>query len=384
MLDARLDLLPSAPRPLVHRARVRFHHGTAEILARVVLLEDSGAIETSAHDTDSAPEATRAASIEPGGGRLVQLRLEQPVTALPGDHFIIRSYSPQVTIGGGIIVDAAPEKHRRSNRSAHARLKELEGAELDGLISAFVEMAGLRAMTVPELAARTGATDEQLAGAIRKLAAAGSVSEVSTSPMTLISAGALKDLEDRVMDLLKEHHRREPLSLGLGREEVRERVFGDLRPDIFKSIVSRLAESGKVVIDREAMRLASHRMDLSAADAAHKQRLEAAFKNAGLQAGTLDDAASAAGVSPELARKLYNLLAAEKRVLRIDDFVFHVDSIEKLKERVRAQKAVSARIDVAVFKEMTGGLTRKYAIPLLEYLDRERITRRVGNEREIL
>src|SRR5262249_3877097 len=164
----------------------------------------------------------------------------------------------------------------------------------------------------------------------------------STSPMTLISAGALKDLEDRVMDLLKEHHRREPLSLGLGREEVRERVFGDLKPDIFKSIVSRLAESGKVVIDREAIGRAAHRMDLSAADAGHKQRLEAAFKNAGLQAGTLDDAASAAGVSPELARKLYNLLAAEKRVLRIDDFVFHVDSIEKLKERVRAQKAVSA------------------------------------------
>jgi selenocysteine-specific elongation factor len=381
MVDARFHLLPSAPRPLVHRARVRFHHGTSEVLARVVLLEGG---EGSAETESSARETSRTLAIEPGNSRLVQLRLEKPVTALPGDHFILRSYSPQVTIGGGVILDARPEKHRKSARSAYDRLSELENADFDKQIAAFVEMAGLHAMTLPELAARTGATDEQLAKAIARQVSAGLVLEVSNSPATLMSAPALKQLESRVVGLLEDHHRREPLSLGLGREEVRERVFGDLRPEIFRSIVSRLAEGGKIVVERDSMRLASHRMALSATDAAHKQRLEATFKNAGLQAGTLDEAAKSAGVSPDLARKLYNLLAAEKRVLRIDDFVFHADSIEKLKERVRAQKAIGSRIDVAVFKEITGGLTRKYAIPLLEYLDRERVTRRIGNEREIL
>jgi selenocysteine-specific elongation factor len=381
MVDARLHLLPSAPRPLVHRARVRFHHGTSEVLARVVLLEGG---EGSAESGTSGREPGRNLAIEPGNSRLVQLRLEKPVTALPGDHFILRSYSPQVTIGGGVILDARPEKHRKSARSAYDRLSELEHADFDSKIAAFVEMAGLHAMTLPELAARTGATDEQLAKAIARQVSAGLVLEVSNSPATLMSAPALKQLETRVVGLLEDHHRREPLSLGLGREEVRERVFGDLKPEIVRSIVSRLAEGGKIVVERDSMRLASHRMALSATDAAHKQRLEATFKNAGLQAGTLDEAAKSAGVSPDLARKLYNLLAAEKRVLRIDDFVFHADSIEKLKERVRAQKAISSRIDVAVFKEITGGLTRKYAIPLLEYLDRERVTRRVGNEREIL
>ena len=381
MVDARLHLLPSAPRPLVHRARVRFHHGTSEVLARVVLLEGG---ERSTESGTSGREPGRNLAIEPGNSRLVQLRLEKPVTALPGDHFILRSYSPQVTIGGGVILDAQPEKHRKSARSAYDRLSELEHADFDKQIAAFVEMAGLHAMTLPELAARTGATDEQLAKAIARQVSAGVVLEVSNSPATLMSAPALKQLETRVVGLLEDHHRREPLSLGLGREEVRERVFGNLKPEIVRSIVSRLAEGGKIVVERDSMRLASHRMALSATDAAHKQRLEAAFKNAGLQAGTLDEAAKSAGVSPDLARKLYNLLAAEKRVLRIDDFVFHADSIEKLKERVRAQKAISSRIDVAVFKEITGGLTRKYAIPLLEYLDRERVTRRVGNEREIL
>jgi len=382
MVDARLHLLPSAPRPLVHRARVRFHHGTSEVLARVVLLEGD---DTSAEGEKTADqEMSSNLVIEPGASRLVQMRLEKPVTALPGDHFIVRSYSPQVTIGGGVILDARPEKHRRSARSAHGRLAELERGDFENRISAFVEMAGLHAMAVPELAARTGSTDEQLTRAVARLVAAGLVVEVSSSPVTLMSAQALRQLEARVVTLLEEHHRREPLSLGLGREEVRERVFGDLRPEVVRSIVTRLAEGGKIVVERDTMRLASHRMALSVADAAHKERLEATFKNAGLQPGTLDDAARAAGVSPDLARKLYNLLAAEKRVLRIDDFVFHADSIQRLKQRVQAQKARSPRIDVAIFKEITGGLTRKYAIPLLEYLDRERITRRVGNEREIL
>ncbi|HEX8184132.1 MAG TPA: SelB C-terminal domain-containing protein, partial [Blastocatellia bacterium] len=109
-----------------------------------------------------------------------------------------------------------------------------------------------------------------------------------------------------------------------------------------------------------------------------------AFKAAGLQAGTIEEVAASAGIKTELARKLYTLLAAEHRIVRVGDLVFHADSIEDLKSRVRAQKSVNPRMDVAIFKEITGGLTRKHAIPLLEFLDRERITRRVGNEREIL
>ena len=131
-------------------------------------------------------------------------------------------------------------------------------------------------------------------------------------------------------------------------------------------------------------RNASHKLALTDEDAAAKQALEAAFKGAGLQAGTLEEIAASAGIKIDRARKLYNLLAAERRVQRVGDFVFHVDAIEDLKSRVQAQKSINPRIDIAVFKEITGGLTRKYAIPLLEFLDHERITRRVGNEREIL
>ena len=370
MIDARLDLLTTAPRPLTHRARVRLHHGTVEVMARVAMLR--------------AEQATGLPYIEPGSSALVQLRLEEPITALPGDRFIIRSYSPQVTIGGGVILDGLPEKHRIRDTVARAQLERLEAADEVERARLFIEMAGARAMSAGELAARTGATDEQIANFARALTQSGRVIEVASAPLLLLSKESNDLLAARVVESLAEHHKREPLSLGLSREEARERIFTNLKPEIFRAVIARLASQGRVTAERDTLRLASHKLALTDEDAAAKQALEAAFKAAGFQAGTLEETAASAGVKIDRARKLYNLLAAERRVQRVGDFVFHVDAIEDLKSRVQARKSISPKIDIAVFKEITGGLTRKYAIPLLEFLDHERITRRVGNEREIL
>jgi selenocysteine-specific elongation factor len=245
-------------------------------------------------------------------------------------------------------------------------------------------MAGSRGAGEADIAARTGATDEQIAGATRELIGNGRLLEVSATPLVLLSAESYREVSGRVLEMLAEHHRREPLSLGLSREEVRDRVFGQLRPEIFRAVIARLVQEGKVAAERDALKSAAHRPELTDSDETVKKALEAAFKSAGLQAGTLEETAAGIGTRIELARKLYTLLTAERRLVRIGDFVFHIESIDDLKARVRARKTVNPKIDVAVFKEITGGLTRKYAIPLLEYLDRERITRRVGNEREIL
>lgn len=366
MVDARLLLLPSAGKPLANRARVRFHHGTAEVMARMLLLE---------------PPST---AIEPGQSQLVQLRLEEPIAALPGDRFIIRSYSPQITIGGGQIIDPIPEKHRTADKSASMNLERLERADPIERTAIFVEMAGKRAMTAAEIAARTGATDEQIEEAARALTASGRIIAASTAPLTLISKRAYDQLAEEVLAALSDHHRREPLALGISREELRERVFGGLRPEVFRTVIARLSEEGKIAAERDLIRLSSHRPDPTGANRDAKARLEATLREAGLQALTLEEAARSANIPTDLARKLCNLLAAEGRLIKIADFLFHSDSIEDLKSRLRAHKSISNRIDVAAFKEITGGLTRKYAIPLLEYLDRERITRRIGNEREIL
>jgi selenocysteine-specific elongation factor len=355
-------------------------------MARVVILRGSGFRVSSSglEDSERGTLNSERGFISPGESEIVQLRLEQRIAALPGDRFIVRSYSPQVTIGGGVIIDPLPQKHRIKDAIARKDLEQLEDASPGERLAVFVEMSGAQAMTRAEIAARTGATDEQIEATTAELVANGRVLEVTRSPLVLISTESYTALADKVTQMLRDHHRREPLSLGLSREEVREQVFGQVRPEVFRAVIARLAEKGEVAAERESLRLASHRPALTGADDTAKRALEAAFKSSGLQAGTLEETAAAAGVKSDLARKLYPLLVAERRVVRIGDFVFHSDSIDDLKSRVQALKRINPRIDVAVFKEITGGLSRKHAIPLLEYLDRERITRRVGNEREIL
>jgi selenocysteine-specific elongation factor len=359
-------------------------------MARVVVLKGSGfrlvgsGLEDESQNAELGTRKSERGFIEPGESALVQLRLEEPMTALPGDRFIIRSYSPQVTIGGGVIVDGLAEKHRIRDTAARGWLDRLTDADLAERIATFIEMSGIHAMTQAEIAARTGASDEQIGAITKELLRTGRVFEVNAAPLVLLSGESYRELEAGLVEMLAEHHRREPLSLGLSREQVRDRIFGQVRPEIFRAVVASLAEEGKIAAERDALRLTSHRLALTDSDATAKETLETAFKRSGLQGRTLEETAATAGLKIELARKLYNLIAAEKRVIRIGDFVFHADSIEDLKSRVRARKPLNPKMDVAVFKEITGGLTRKYAIPLLEYLDRERITRRTGNDREIL
>ncbi|HKF56603.1 MAG TPA: selenocysteine-specific translation elongation factor [Blastocatellia bacterium] len=390
LLDARLNLLPSANRPLSQRARVRLHHGTAEIMARVVILEGD-ILEDDARpgegpgtagdftDADMKP----AKKIEPGASGLVQFRLETPVTALPGDRFIIRSYSPQVTIGGGTIIDALPQKHRVRSPAPRV-LEKLERADAVERVAILLEMAGSSGLTLGEIVCRTGATDAQMANARAVLVDTSRAADVPGSSPALIASTAVHEICDRVVSFLEEHHRSEPLSLGPSREEVRDRFFNGVRAEVFRTIIQRLVDSGTVAAERDALRMASHRPALGEAEAEAKRKFEDSLNSAGLKAGTIEETAAAAGVPIDLARKLYTLMAAERRVQKLGDLVFLTDALDQLKSAVKARKAVNPKMDVAVFKELTGGLSRKHAIPLLEYLDRERVTRRVGNEREIL
>jgi len=354
-------------------------------MARVVILEGDERPSEGPGAAGSFTEAEMKSSkkIEPGASGLVQFRLETPVTALPGDHFIIRSYSPQMTIGGGTIVDALPQKHRVRS-PAPAILERLERADAAERVAILLEMAGSSGLTLGEIVSRTGATDAQMVKARAFLVDTGRAVDVPGSSPALIASTAVREISDRVVSFLEGHHRSEPLSLGPSREEVRDRFFNGVRAEVFRTIIQRLVDSRTVAAEREALRMASHRPALGEAEAEAKRKLEDSLNSAGLKAGTIEETATAAGVPIDLARKLYTLLAAERRVQKLGDLVFLTDTLDQLKSAVRARKAISPKMDVSVFKELTGGLTRKHAIPLLEYLDRERVTRRVGNEREIL
>lgn len=369
MLDARLELLASAPQPLRNRTRVRFHLGTAEILARVVLL-----------DCDE---------LRPGQSALAQFRLERPTFALPDDRFIIRRYSPQITIGGGLVLDALPAKHP-SYRPDSARsqaiidqLVRLETGDQAARVLVWVEAGREHGMTTNELAARSGFSDERLDQVVANLLQHQQLVEVSAPSRYLVSAPTFAALKSKMNELLAEFHRANPLLAGMSREELRTRLSPGTKGDFSAALVARLIQEPEFTAEREWVRLTSHQVTLSPQEAKQQEQLLAAIKEAGYQALTLDEAAGRLRLDMGLARKLLQLFLNQGQVIRLGDLLFHAPLIRELMEKVRAQKAVSEKLDVASFKQITG-VTRKYAIPLLEYLDRQGVTRRVGNDRIIL
>lgn len=369
LLDVNLELIDSAPRPLKTRARVRLHLGTAEVLARVVL-----------------PGRTELA---PGSTAFAQLRLETTAAALPGDRFIIRSYSPSMTIGGGAVIDPHPQKHRARDSARRIELLEkLSSADEIERIALFIEAAGERGMSHEALAARTGSTDETIRRAAESLTKSRRAVAASNSPLLLISKEASEGLARGVRELLKDFHRRLPLESGMAREEVRERLFDGLHPDIFRSIVSALSERNEIVADKDLLRLASHRVALSETEQAALDHLASSFVQAALQPVSLDEAVSDAAASFDIdlprMQRFAQMLVNSGDLVKVADLVFHKSALENVRDILRSYKAEHGpRIDVGVFKDLTG-VSRKYAIPLLEYMDRQRVTRRVGDAREIM
>jgi selenocysteine-specific elongation factor len=369
IVDALVGVLPDATRPLRTRQRVRVHHGTAEVLARVAALEESG-------------------EIAPGSAGLVQLRLESPVVALPGDRFIIRTYSPQHTVAGGEILDAHAEKHRgRERTAARERLAALSGADRASRLAFFVESARERGLPRAEAATRTGWRDDVLDAASAEARSRGVLIEAEG---VLVGSHVFRGLLRAAIEEVEAHHRREPLSRGLARETLRERVFARVAPELFRAALKGAEEEGLLVSERELVRASGHSLDLSPADAATRDRLESIYRDAALEAPTLEEAFARAGGEGgrrEHLRKILQLLLDSGALVRVrEDLLFHREALERLVAALRdyaASHGPERLIDVAAFKELSG-VSRKYAIPLLEYFDRERVTRRAGDRRIIL
>ncbi|HEY0003932.1 MAG TPA: selenocysteine-specific translation elongation factor [Pyrinomonadaceae bacterium] len=369
MIDVRLDVLKTAPRPLRSRARVRVHLGAAEVLARVRVLDGTG-------------------EIGPGASGFAQLRLEAPVAALPGERFIIRSYSPAQTIAGGRVLDPLAAKHRgREAVLVRSRLNALADADHPTWLAYFVTTARERGLNLQDLRARTGWLDEVLDRNIKQAVALGLVLEAEG---LVLSRASFDELARAALEAVLDHHRREPLSRGMMRETLRERHFAHAAPEAFRAVLASLEQEGLLVSDKEIVRAAGHSLKLSQTDAALRERLETIYRQAALAAPTLEEALEeAAGPKSvrEHGRKIFQLLLDSGILVRVQpELFFHREALDQLKGRLREYAAAhepERLIDVAAFKELAG-VSRKYAIPLLEYLDRERITRRAGDKRLIL
>jgi len=368
IVDAWIDVLPGASRAVRSRSRVRFHIGATEVLGRVRVLGSS--------------------SVEPGSGGLAQLRLEAPVVAVHGDRFILRSYSPAETIAGGVIVDPFATKHRgREMDHALELLRLLMRDERAAKFEGFVRAAGIRGLRLADLAAATGWTSEVLAAVAAEVQKHGSVIEVGG---LYIARDSLDRLSAALIAELDRHHKREPLARGMLRETLREKVFTHSAPELFNGVLARLEGEGKVVSEKDIVRSSTHSVGLSNKDVELSNRIEQIYFAAGVEAPSLDDAMTKANVPAAQraqARKLLQLLLDDRKLVRIQgDMFMHSKVIEALKTKLltyASQHEPDRLIDVPAFKDLAG-VSRKYAIPLLEYFDREQTTRRAGDKRLIL
>ncbi len=367
--DAVVELLDDA-KPLRHGARVRFHHGTSELLGRVALSSAGGA---------DAPAAEAGA----GATAHARLRLEAPAVLTRGDRFILRAYSPSITIGGGVVVDPHPPRGAIRTPAGRARFRRLDPARRDeqDVVAAFVEERGALGLPSAALASRAGLTPAASHAAIDSLEKDARIRRVGD---LLVSAAIVDDRARRLIAALEAHHAAQPLSDGIPREEARDRIVGRAAPEVFDFIVESLVAGGTIVA-RDRLALAGHRISLSPEEARAQTTLEKVYRDAGLAPPDLKSAAAEAGVDAAVAERMGRLLIRQKSLVKLDDLLFHADALASLKAGVRALKSgtAPARVDVAAFKERYG-ISRKYAIPLLEYLDRERITRRVGDSRVVL
>jgi selenocysteine-specific elongation factor len=348
--DAAIEMLPDAQ--LRHGQRVRFHHGTSELLGRVALAGERG---------------------------FARLRLEGPAVLTRGDRFVLRRYSPAVTIGGGLVLDPAPARSPIRTPAAAERFRRLSGSDRDAAM-VFVEERRASGIARGRLASRAGLTESAFKTTVDALVGDGTIVVAGDEVFDL---SVVRALEQRLVDAVAEHHRANPLAEGLPREEARARFFSLASAALFDDVVRRLIEGGRLA-GRDRLAQPGRGVTMTQEEVRTQDALVRIYRDAGLAPPDLTTAAGAAGVPATVAERVSKVLLRQKTLVKLDTLLFHTEALDGLKREIGALKAKpGARVDVAGFKERYG-ISRKYAIPLLEWLDRERVTKRVGDARVIL
>ncbi len=362
-IDVRLELLPSA-RKIKPGTRVHFHAGTVETIAEIFL-----------HGEKELP---------PGGSAFANLKLQDEVLVLPGDRFIVRLFSPVVTIGGGAVLDPLVRRPMLKDMGRAAFLATLERGSREEILSSMTERA-LLGLGHDEIVARTAWTEKEIHEAATNISSSGRVKIVSTEPSLLVSGKLFEEVRKKILEKVDKFQKENPLSPGMMREDLRASLGRRVRNETFRAALEELAAQKKLDAHGELVKKAGSEIALQPEEAKAKEQIELAFASAGLAVPSVKEVLDKLTVEPKRAEKLLQILLREKTVVRVtQELIFHRGALAQLKEQLSGyKKAKGDRISVPVFKELAG-ITRKYAIPLLEYLDRERVTRRAGEERVIL
>ena len=347
VVSARVEVVGSASEAIAHDEAVKVHAGTAEVMARISLLE--------------------GATLEPGATGWAQLRLAEPLAVAVGDRFVIRRPSPPETLGGGAVADISGERMRR-RREAVAVLERRSAPTPASRLLAALDVP----RTLVEAGARAGLDASVRDAAARELVESGRAVALADA---LLARESFEALATRVERTLAATHRRSPLRAGAPREEVRSSV--SLPPKRFNALVERLAADGRIAERGSALALPWHVPTLTSAQESAWARARAALAREPLQPPSPAQLESEYG----LDRELVAALAERGDLVRIGtEAVFLPDAVARFAETVVSELAQTRTITVARARDLTGS-SRKHVLPLLGFLDDRGLTRRSGDDR---
>ncbi|HEY2360770.1 MAG TPA: selenocysteine-specific translation elongation factor [Candidatus Angelobacter sp.] len=355
--EVQISLLKDA-KPLKNRARVHFHAFTSETIAEVAL---RGVTE-----------------LKPGASAFAQLRTAEPLLLLPGDRAILRQFSPVITIGGAVVLDAFPLSRQKQD-AVQRFLQTLSSGNRQDALLGRITRRGHEGLSVAAAIRETGLKQSALQPLIAALVQQKQIIQVGEF---LLSSEAMQKAREKLIAALEAFHKANPLVGGISKEELREKL--DLHQTVLEALLAQLTRDKKAEVAGEQVRLAGRGVELKDEEAKAKAQIEKAFADAGLKVPLMKEVLDKLPIDKARAQKLVTLLLRDRVLIKLaDDLVFHQTALQGLRQLMATQKAKTPKIDVPTFKDLTG-VTRKYAIPLLEYLDQQRITRRVGDERIII
>jgi selenocysteine-specific elongation factor len=363
MVDVVLTYLPSKRKALENRTRVRFHTGTSEILGNVILLDRE--------------------ELKSGDAAVAQFRLESPVSVVKDDRFVIRSYSPIRTIGGGYIINPVPRKHKRFKEPVLSVLKRLADSPPEEIIISQVRESGLLGVTFSDLMIMTNLPERELEKHLQQLLSQKVVIQVDRDNRIFLHGSVLDQLREEAIQILEAYHKAHPLKTGMSKEAFKSNLPDTLGLRAFNVLLEDLTKSNKVVQEKDIIHLSGHRIALEADQKDIRHKIERTYLETGLQPPYFKELVASMGENPGRVADVLGHMLQEGILLKIKEgLYFHKDVIETLKAKLVSFLTANTQITTPQLKEVTG-VTRKYMIPLIEYFDAIKVTIRVGDVRKL-
>ena len=360
LLDVYLEHLPIAPRPLKHRTKQRFHIGTNFTTASVFLLDRE--------------------ELAPGEEGFAQLRLERPVIALPRDRFVIRGSGAIQTLGGGVVLDTHPIKHRRHSPAVINNLLLLKEGTNEQTLSQHVLHSGMAGISISDLLDRVAMTPNEIQTMLKKMIERGDILLVDPEKLKVIEIRQYQQLKEMALIQLRESHQRFPMRTGLAKEELRTKLPMEVDVKLFQILINRLIQSKEIILEKDKLRLPEHQV-FSTDEKGLVKRVEETLLKGMLQPPSPRELSEAWSEEEESVLAIFEHLVHEGVLIKIKSGIyFHRSPFENLKEELIKYLKSHKEITTSQFKELTKA-SRKYTIPLIEYFDQIKLTLRIGEKR---